>query len=181
MERESARLLIVDDDERMRERLGRAIQARGLAVQTARDATVAMQIADAWEPHFAVVDLRMPGEGGLELLPRLLERLPELKAVVLTGYGSIATAVTSVRTGAIDYLTKPADADQVLAALGSNSGAPAMDAPDQGTVPSLERVEWEHIHRVLEDCGGNVSRAARTLGLHRRTLQRKLATLPPRR
>jgi len=184
----SARLLLVDDDERLRERLLRAMRSRGIRTEAAEDAAAALRIAETFDPDCAVLDLRMPGCDGLELLRDLRERSPELRVLILTGYGSIATAVSSVRGGAVDYLTKPADADQILAALGlapaeaeGSSPDPSDTRPTETAAPSLERVEWEHIQRVLADCDGNVSRAARTLGLHRRTLQRKLATLPPRR
>jgi len=113
---------------------------------------------------------------GLELVQRLLQRLPSIQIIVLTGYGSIATATDAIRFGAHDYLTKPTDADQLLAAFDSGK-APAEPAPD--SAPSLARVEWEHIQRVLNDCGGNISQAARALGIHRRSLQRKLAKYPP--
>jgi two-component system response regulator RegA len=176
------RLLLVDDDERLRERLLRAFQARGIESRGAADAEEALRVAAELEPTLAVLDLRMPGRSGLELLPELLQRWPQLRVLVLTGYGSIATAVASVRQGAVDYLAKPADADQILAALGLEEGsAPAEEAADGTAPPSLARVEWEHIQRVLRDCEGNISRAARALGLHRRTLQRKLVTQPPRR
>lgn len=176
------RFLLVDDDERLRERLQRALESRGLEVRAAANADEALAVAASFAPSHAVVDLRMPGASGLELLGALLEKQPELKVLVLTGYGSIATAVASVRRGAVDYLAKPADADQILAALGVAPPA-VRDArtPAEIGTPSLERVEWEHIQRVLSDCGGNVSRAAQVLGVHRRTLQRKLANYPPRR
>lgn len=172
------RILVVDDDAALRERLLRAIVARGLDARAAASADEAVRVAGSFGPTHAVIDMRMPGRSGLELLSELLERWPELRALVLTGYGSIATAVASVRQGAVDYLSKPADADQILAALGL--AAPPL-ADDSASAPSLARVEWEHIQRVLADCGGNVSQAARALGLHRRTLQRKLTMYPPRR
>jgi two-component system response regulator RegA len=172
------RLLVVDDDSALRERLLRAFAARGLDARGAADADEALRVAGEHEPTHAVLDLRMPGRSGLELLSELLERRPALRALVLTGYGSIATAVSSVRQGAVDYLSKPADADQILAALGLLE---APQAEDAASAPSLARVEWEHIQRVLADCGGNVSQAARARGLHRRTLQRKLTAYPPRR
>jgi two-component system response regulator RegA len=175
---EATRILLVDDDGSLRDRLLRAFAARGLAARGAADADEAVRIAGTFDPTHAVIDLRMPGRSGLELLSELLERWPALRALVLTGYGSIDTAVSSVRQGAVDYLSKPADADQILAALGL---AASPQSEDAGSAPSLARVEWEHIQRVLADCGGNVSQAARALGLHRRTLQRKLTTYPPRR
>jgi two-component system response regulator RegA len=123
----------------------------------------------------------MPGGSGLELVSDLLAINSEMEIVVLTGYGSIATAVEATRRGAVDYLTKPADADQILAAFeksGKKSAAKNVSA-GMATVPSLGRVEWEHIQRILTDCGGNISQAARVLGIHRRSLQRKLSKYPP--
>jgi two-component system, response regulator RegA len=178
-------LLVVDDDERLRERLLRAFAARGLDVHGTSGADEALSIARGRAPSHAVIDLRMPGRSGIELLDELRGLLPALRAVVLTGYGSIATALASVRSGAVDYLAKPADADQILAALGLDGAGVAEPRPSAPAssieTPSLERVEWEHIQRVLSDYGGNISRAASVLGLHRRTLQRKLSTFPPRR
>jgi len=132
-------------------------------------------------PEYAVVDLRMPGDFGLDVVRALLEIDAATRIVVLTGYGSIATATLAIRMGAIDYLTKPADAEQIMAALEADHASKrTSDAAvaDHGSIPSLARVEWEHIQRVLMDCGGNVSQAARALGLHRRSLQRKLAKRP---
>jgi two-component system response regulator RegA len=171
--------LLVDDDERLRERLAQAFADRGLRVLTAADPVSARQLAERERPLRAVVDLRMPGGSGLHLVEELLGILPELEIVVLTGYGSIATAVDAIRLGAVNYLTKPADADMVLAAFVRGAGPPLRAAPDYEP-PTLARAEWELINRVLDDCGGNVSMAARKLGMHRRTLQRKLAVLPPR-
>ena len=127
------------------------------------------------EPSRAVVDLRMPGGSGLDLVSDLLEMEPEMEIVVLTGYGSIATALEATRRGAVDYLMKPADADQILGAFEKSGEKPAV----KGTVPSLARVEWEHIQRILTDCGGNISQTARVLKIHRRSLQRKLSKYPP--
>ena len=137
------------------------------------------------EPARAIVDLRMPGKSGLELISALMEIDEEIQILVLTGYGSIATAVEAVRRGAIDYLSKPVDTEQILAVFERDSAAtPATPAPGSAAdvaeaKPSLARVEWEHIQRVLSDCGGNISEAARQLGIHRRSLQRKLSKLPP--
>lgn len=171
------RLLLVDDDETFRERLARAFRDRGLEVAGAGSSTEALARARDFDPEFAVVDLRMPGPSGMDLVKELVQLVPGIRVVMLTGYGSIATALESVRRGAVDYLTKPADADQILAALEGRRETP----PPPQSAPSLERVEWEHIQRVLADCGGNVSQAARVLGIHRRTLQRKLNNYPPRR
>ncbi|MCB9745592.1 MAG: response regulator [Alphaproteobacteria bacterium] len=172
-------VLLVDDDDRLRERMARALRERGYVVHTASGPPQALASLDP-RVGYVVLDLRMPEGSGLELLAELMERAPELKVLVLTGYGSIATAVEAMRLGALDYLTKPADADMVLAAFARGEGPPLAEAPEY-EAPSLARAEWEHIQRVMEDCGGNVSEAARRLGVHRRTLQRKLAIWPPKR
>jgi two-component system response regulator RegA len=173
---ESFRFLVVDDDETFRLRLARALAARGFETHHAGDAPSALELARRFEPSRAVVDLRMPGASGLELIRGLIALDPDIDIVILTGYGSIATAVEAVRLGAIDYLQKPADAEQILAAFDRDGDAEPipLDSP-----PTLARVEWEHIQRTLADCGGNISEAARRLGLHRRSLQRKLGKLPP--
>ncbi|MGE0706937.1 MAG: response regulator transcription factor [Planctomycetota bacterium] len=173
-------ILVVDDDEAFRNRLVRAFCDRGHQAVAAGDAAAALEAARAHRPGRAVIDLRMPDKSGLEVLKELVEALPELECLVLTGYGSIATATEAIRLGAVDYLTKPADADQILAAFErQREDVPAPPPPTEA--PSLERVEWEHIQRVLADTGGNVSQAARVLGIHRRSLQRKLARRPPHR
>ncbi len=177
-ERAARSVLVVDDDDVFRTRLGKAFQDRGFEVRTARDAAEALRLAHQDSPEFAVVDLRMPGASGLEVVRGLHEIDPASRVVMLTGYGSIATAVEAVRAGAVHYLSKPVDIDQILTAFEGKS-APSTD--DAGSVPSLARVEWEHIQRVLADCDGNISQAARLLGLHRRSLQRKLSKDPVRR
>lgn len=174
-------LLVVDDDDVFRQRLIRAFEQRGLQAVGAGDHAQAMAAAREQRPQRAVVDMKMPGKGGLEVVRDLKALDPELKVVVLTGYGSIATALEAVRLGATHYLQKPADADEILAAFDRDESAQEDPAQQPETAPSLERVEWEHIQRVLTDCGGNISQAARVLGIHRRTLQRKLATRPPYR
>jgi len=168
------KFLIVDDDEAFRTRLVKAFQTRGLEAQGAGDGRAALELAAQLRPQGAIVDLKMPGTSGLDLVPELASRVPGIQIVVLTGYGSIATAVEAVRRGAMNYLTKPLDADQILAAFDKGADPPSLEA-----TPSLARVEWEHIQRILHDCGGNISLAARKLGLHRRSLQRKLGKLPP--
>jgi two-component system response regulator RegA len=174
MSAEPRTILVVDDDVPFRTRLSKAFADRGYDVRAAADYDEAMTAARADTPELAVVDLRLPGRSGLELVRDLKELDAATNVLVLTGYGSIATAVQSVRLGATSYLTKPVDADQILAAF---DGAPATE---DGAAPAqpLARVEWEHIQRVLSDCGGNVSQAARVLGLHRRSLQRKLSKNP---
>lgn len=168
-------LLVVDDDERLRERLGKAIEERGYRVVLASDHASAMDQARAHSLDRAVVDLRMPGSHGLAVVHDLRAIHPALEVVVLTGYGSIATAVEAMRLGARNYLTKPANADQVLAAF-EVDGKPRHELELE--VPSLAKMEREHIERVLRECGGNVTHAARKLGMHRRTLQYKLAKYP---
>ncbi len=181
------RMLVVDDDEMFRTRLVRAMSNRGLETASAADADGAERAAKEFKPDWASVDLRMPGRGGLDLVQSLHATDADMQIVVLTGYGTIATAVEAVKLGAADYLTKPVDADQILAAFEA-AEAKAADRPlpnlprikaAEAQTPSLARVEWDYIHRVLSDCGGNISQAARKLGIHRRSLQRKLHKLPP--
>ena len=172
--RDGRTLLIVDDDDRFRARLVQAFGARGFEVRGAADCAEAMMAAEAESPELAVVDLKLPGGSGLDLVRELKRLDATTNVVVLTGYGSIATALESVRAGATTYLTKPVDADQIVAAFDD----PSRRAAAPHGVPSLARVEWEHIQRVLADCEGNVSQAARLLGIHRRSLQRKLSKYP---
>jgi two-component system response regulator RegA len=172
-------ILLVDDDPVFVERLARAFRDRGFDARTAADYESAMALARAESPELAVVDLRMPGRTGLELVRDLAAIDSSTKILVLTGYGSIATAVEAIRLGAKDYLPKPADIDDILAALYRSSEDKRI-MPTDFHAPSLARAEWEHIHRVLADCEGNVSEAARRLGIHRRSLQRKLQRYPPR-
>ena len=181
--RPHARFLVVDDDAAFRTRLVKALAVRGYDPRGAGNVDEAIDVAREFKPEAAVVDLRMPGgKSGLDLVSELVKRYPGMQIVILTGYGSIATAVEAVRQGAINYLSKPADADQILAAFdheGEGNGAHAVAADAVETTPSLARVEYEHIQRILSDCGGNISLAARKLGIHRRSLQRKLSKLPP--
>jgi two-component system, response regulator RegA len=171
------RYLIVDDDDRFRERLAKAFSARGHAVFTAHDGASALALAAAEVIDRAVIDLRMPGPGGLQLIRELGQRDARVEVVVLTGYGSIATAVEAMRLGARDYLTKPCHADRILAAFEADPEHP-REEPIEYPIPSLARLEREHIERVLCECNGNVSKTARLLGMHRRTLQHKLAKFP---
>jgi two-component system response regulator RegA len=177
-------LFVIDDDEILRERLVRAFRERGFEATGVANGDQALALAAADPPEFAVVDLRMPGLPGLEVVRELIALDPATKIVVLTGYGSIATAVEAIRIGAMHYLTKPADTDEILRAFQGQSppsgSAPAASDGELET-PSLARTEWEHIQRVLADVNGNVSEAARRLGLHRRSLQRKLSKYPPSR
>jgi len=165
-------LLVVDDDDVFRERVMRALGMRGLEVTGAADLPAALDAARQDTPELALVDLRLPGGTGLDLVRALGELDPSTIIVVLTGYGSIATAVAAIKLGAVSYLTKPADADQIVAAFSGHL------PDDGGDVPSLARVEWEHIQRVMTDTGGNISESARRLGIHRRSLQRKLSRTP---
>ena len=179
MAEERPSILLVDDDATFRERLARALAERGLDVWTTGGPGEALARAQEESPEYALVDLRMPGGSGLDLVQALHALDATTRIVVLTGYGSIATALSAVRLGAVHYLTKPADVDEILAAF----QAPELaEAPaDTGETPSLARVEWEHIQRVLGDCNGNLSEAARRLGMHRRSLQRKAARRRPLR
>jgi two-component system response regulator RegA len=177
----TVRMLVVDDDDIFRTRLQRALAARGIETFAAANASEAQRVGKDVRPQWALVDLRMPGMNGLELVKALHAIDENMQIVVLTGYGTIATAVEAVRAGAADYLTKPVDTDQILAAFDKargNGEAEDLASADAQT-PSLARVEWDYIHRVLSDCGGNISQAARKLGIHRRSLQRKLQKLPP--
>jgi two-component system response regulator RegA len=173
-------LLIVDDDRVLRERLARAFRDRGFEVSTADGFEQALLLAREESPEMAIIDLRMPGRSGLELVRELHELDPQTRIVVLTGYGSIATAVEAVRLGAANYLAKPADVDDLLAAFARGDAPPLVATEIDYAAPSLARAEWEHINRVLADCGGNISEAARRLGIHRRSLQRKLQKYPPK-
>ena len=170
-------LLIVDDDAPFRTRLVRAMESRDFKVFSAESVESAIAIARAEKPNFAVVDLRIGTGNGLDVVTALREAKPDSRVVMLTGYGNIATAVAAVKLGAIDYLAKPADADDIEAAL----MVPAGETPAPPDNPmSADRVRWEHIQRVYELCNHNVSETARRLNMHRRTLQRILAKRSPK-
>jgi len=164
----------------LRSRLSTAFERRGFDVRAAENYDEAIVFAESESPEYALVDLKLPGRSGLDIVRRLREIDTATKIVVLTGYGSIATAMQAVRLGALHYLSKPADVDDILAAFDRTKDA--SDAPPSPAFapPSLARMEWEHINRVLADCGGNVSEAARLLKIHRRSLQRKLRKYPPK-
>jgi two-component system response regulator RegA len=167
-------VLVVDDDKAFCQALAGALRRRGLAVVVAHNYDDALAEAEAWSPDRAVVDLRMPGRSGLELVAALRRSDPHIGIVVLTGYGSIASAIEAIKLGATYYLTKPADADDIIAAF--TRTAPVMlEMPSPQTAKPLDELEWEHLQAVLTDCRGNISEAARRLGMHRRSLQRKLA------
>lgn len=174
------RVLLVDDDERFGERLARALRDRGVVTHTARDAVSGMALSAEHRFDGVVTDLRMPGKDGLSLLKELRQGDAELTIVVLTGYGSIATAVEAMRLGANGYLVKPCNADQVLTEL-FGAGERVSAQEHAARIPSLAKLEREHIERVLVECEGNVTRASKVLGIHRRTLQYKLAKFSPDR
>src|SRR5690554_1443569 len=170
-------LLLVDDDQPFLNRLERAMDKRGFIVSVADSVAAGLAAVKAGPPAFAVVDLRLEDGNGLEVVSALHEKRPDARAVVLTGYGNIATAVTAVKLGAVDYLAKPSDADQIEAALLATGGEKA-DPPENPM--SADRVRWEHIQRVYELCDRNVSETARRLNMHRRTLQRIFAKRAPK-
>ena len=170
-------LLLVDDDAPFLRRLARAMESRGFKVEIAESVAEGIAKARAHPPKFAVVDLRLGDGNGLDVIEAIRKGREETRVIVLTGYGNIATAVTAVKLGAVDYLSKPADADDVYAALTQRPGEKA-DVPENPM--SADRVRWEHIQRVYEMCERNVSETARRLNMHRRTLQRILAKRAPR-
>jgi two-component system response regulator RegA len=169
-------LLIVDDDEPFRTRLVNAMGQRGFIVSSAGNAEEAARVARQVKPAYAVVDLRMPGESGLELVAWLRAIREDMRIIILTGYGNIATAVAAVKAGAVDYLAKPADADDIEGALLARTGS--LPPPPEHPM-SADRIRWEHIQRIYEQCDRNVSETARRLNMHRRTLQRILAKRSP--
>jgi two-component system, response regulator RegA len=170
-------LLVMDDDGPLRTRLARALESRGFEVVTAAGVQEALTIARTKPPAFAVLDMRLEDGSGLTVVEELHNRRPDARVIMLTGYGNIATAVAAVKAGAVDYLSKPADADDVLKAL----MAVGDNLPDPPANPmSADRIRWEHIQRVFELCNHNVSETARRLNMHRRTLQRILAKRAPR-
>jgi two-component system response regulator RegA len=170
-------LLIVEDDKSFLQRLARAMEARGFVVTPVETVGEGLQHVESAPPAFAVVDMRLGSGNGLDVVVALKQRRPDARAIILTGYGNIATAVNAVKIGAVDYLSKPADADDVVAALLALEGRKA-EPPEHPM--SADRVRWEHIQRIYELCGRNVSETARRLNMHRRTLQRILAKRAPR-
>ena len=173
------RVLVVDDDRDLRERLVRAFRDRGFEARGAAGMQDAVSAAEQMPPDRIVLDLRMPGPSGLEVLQWLRHAHPDARTVVLTGYGSLAGTVDAMRLGAANVIAKPADADSILAAFERAEQPPMRASEPCYRPPSLHRLEWEHMQRVLAEAGGNVSEAARRLGLHRRSLQRKLQKRPP--
>lgn len=173
-----ASLLLVDDDKTFSRVMARALTKRGFVVSVARDVESALVAAEANPPRYAVVDLKLPGNNGLELIGRLKAQYGDIRIVMLTGFASIATAVGAIRMGATHYLAKPVDADDVVAALQRTDGDSSVPVTERPI--SMDRLKWEHIQKVLAENEGNVSAAARSLNMHRRTLQRKLAKHPVR-
>lgn len=170
-------VLLIEDDDGFRATLALALRRRGCEVLQAAGKLEALGLVESGGIDAIVLDMRLGAVDGMTLIPTLRQKLPQARLIVLTGYGSIPGALEAVRLGADDYLLKPASADQVLAALqGRSTASPRPSAND---VPSLARLEWEHIQRVLHDCDGNISHTAEALGIDRRTLQRKLAKMPP--
>ena len=172
---ERASLLLVDDDTTFCSVLGNALEKRGYAVTVAHSVEDATPLATDNPPEYAVVDLKMSGASGLTLVQAMHQLDPATRIVMLTGYASIATAVEAIKLGATQYLSKPANADEIVAAFGHNA---SIDVPVSTQPPTIERLEWEHIQRVLQEYKGNVTATARVLNMHRRTLQRKLAKRP---
>jgi two-component system, response regulator RegA len=170
-------LLIVEDDKSFLQRLARAMESRGFTVAVAESVAEGLHEVERSAPAYAVVDMRLGDGTGLDVISALKKRRPDARGIILTGYGNIATAVTAVKLGAVDYLSKPADADDVVAALIAIEGR--KPEPPENPM-SADRVRWEHIQRIYELCGRNVSETARRLNMHRRTLQRILAKRAPK-
>jgi two-component system response regulator RegA len=175
-------LLLVDDDDTFLRVLARALGSRGFEVITASSFDEARALARRHQPRYCVLDLKLGEDNGLRLIPELHTLVPDMRVLLLTGYASIATAVEAIKRGAHDYLAKPVDADAVVRALlDGDNDSEDNDPPDAPEQPlALRRLEWEHIQRVLTECDGNISETARRLGMHRRTLQRKLSKHPVR-
>ena len=169
-------LLLVDDDDTFRKVLAKAFTKRGYHVEQANSAETGITLAQEISPEYAVVDLKMAGESGLQLIANLIALDPNTRIVMLTGYASIATAIEAIKLGATHYLTKPANADEIEAALHRTEGNPSITPTE--SPQSIDRLEWEHIQKVLSQFDGNISATARALKMHRRSLQRKLAKRP---
>ena len=175
-ENPSTSLLIVDDDEVLCHVLAKAMTKRGFMVQVAHNLEQSFHLAQTHKPRYAVVDLRIGSDSGLNVIKSLVELEPEIHIVVLTGFASITTAVESIKLGATHYLTKPAEVDEIIQAFDRNQGN--VDIQVENKPMSTKRMEWEHLQKVLNDHDGNISAAARAMGMHRRTLQRKLQKKP---
>ncbi len=184
VDQEFKSILLVDDSFVLRDRLAMAFEERGFRVLIAGTCNEAVEVFRADPTDLAVVDLRMPGRTGLTVIADLKAIRPDVQVLILSGFGSIATAIDSIRLGAVNFLPKPADADDILNAFKrGGSEIQVIENDEQISVPTLAQAEWEHIHRILADCSNNISEAARRLGIHRRSLQRKLrkrAPEPPR-
>jgi two-component system response regulator RegA len=175
-------LLLIDDDKVFLETLARSLQRRGETVLIASNSEEALQAIREFNPDRAVLDLNLAGESGLQLLTQMLEQSPQLRIIMLTGYASIVTAVDAMKRGALNYLCKPVNATQVLQAFGEATEPEEQEKEIEDTTPlSVDRLEWEHIQRVLHEHDGNISATARALNMHRRTLQRKLQKKPASR
>lgn len=172
-------LVIIDDDIVLADRMGKAMERRGFEVRVINTVHDALEWLGDNAPDYALIDLRLADGSGLDIVSRINEILPNCRIVMMTAYGNIATAVAAVKAGAVDYLTKPADADAVEAALLAAGGGSALPPPPARPM-SAERVRWEHIQRIFEQCERNVSETARKLGMHRRTLQRILSKYAPK-
>ena len=172
-------LLLVDDDATFREVLREAIQKRGFLVSEAHDVASALEHVSTEAPEYAVIDLKMPGDSGLVLVRKITELQAGTIMVVLTGYASISTAIEAIKLGATHYLAKPVDADEIIAAFEKTSGNSEISVANSPL--SVERLEWEHIQRILNENDGNISATARALNMHRRTLQRKLSKNPSKK
>ena len=170
------RVFVIDDDDAFRERLVRAFIDRGYETHGAAGLGSTKTLMELFTPDWAVIDLRMPDGSGLDVLQLLVNRFPNIRALVLTGYGSISTALEAIKLGAVHYLSKPAGMDEIVMSLLNPPGDGRQSSSE--ATPSLQQVEWDYINRVVTDCKGNISQASKMLGLHRRSLQRKLAKHP---
>ena len=179
MSAEAGRLLLIDDDDRFRAVLGRSLQRRGFQVTTADGPAAALALCAARAPEYVVLDLNLAGQSGLGLIQPLLELAPRARILILTGYASIPTVVSAIKLGAVQYQAKPADVADILRALADDGPASTASAPPPRQRLSVRHVEWEYIQRTLAEHGGNIAATARALGMHRRTLQRKLAKRRP--
>lgn len=176
----NGKLLIVDDDVVLAQRLGKAMEKRNFEVQVAHTVETGMDVAHRFRPDFALLDLRLTDGSGLDLVADIKRTVPDCRIVMMTAYGNIATAVSAIKQGAVDYLPKPADADAIEATLLSRAtGLSHLPPPPANPMPA-DRIKWEHIQRIYEQCGRNVSETARRLQMHRRTLQRILAKYAPK-
>jgi two-component system response regulator RegA len=172
-------ILLVDDEELTRDRLARTFTKKGYTVYAAANLNKALELIKKHCPKIIITELKLPDCSGLEFITMAKELNSDSQIIILTGYGSIATATKAIKLGAVDYLTKPANAEEILNVIAKENNTANHYLPNDHPVPSLARVEWEHLNRVLNDCGGNISITAKKLNVHRRTLQRKLNKYPP--